>query len=167
MNKSKKNTVRVLSLILGLLLTLGCFAGCSEQNPSSAGGNTSSAVSQSAPSSEASQPAVSSSGVSDASQPASVKTITFKVIHGDKSTKEFTIETESANLRGALEQENLISGDESSYGLFVTEVDGETADDSKEQWWCLTKGGETWNNGVDNTEIADGDVFEFTLTEGY
>ena len=44
---------------------------------------------------------------------------------------------------------------------------GETADASRQQWWCLTKGGESVNTSADQTPIADGDVFELTLTEGY
>ena len=71
------------------------------------------------------------------------------------------------NLREALEQEKLAEGEESSFGLFVKTVDGETVDDGNQEWWCLTKGGEMWNYGVDDTKIADGDAFEFTFTEGY
>ena len=78
-----------------------------------------------------------------------------------------TITTEAEFLRGALEQEGIIAGEESDYGLFVTTVDGVTADDSLEQWWCFTKGGESLATGVDSTPIADGDTFEITLTEGY
>ncbi len=73
-------------------------------------------------------------------------------------------------IRGAdelYEAEGIIAGEDSSYGMFVQTVDGETADDGEQEWWCLTKGGEMWNYGVDDTEIADGDVYEFTLTVGY
>jgi hypothetical protein len=41
--------------------------------------------------------------------------------------------------------------------------DGETADDSQEQWWGFTKSGEYVETGVDATDIEDGDHFEFTL----
>ena len=54
-----------------------------------------------------------------------------------------------------------------SYGLFITTVDGETADDSKQQWWYITKGGEQVNSGADALPIADGDQFELTMMEGY
>ena len=95
------------------------------------------------------------------------KTITVQVIHGDGTQKDFTITTDAEFLRGALEQEGLVQGSESEYGLFVTAVDGETVDDSQQQWWCFTKGGEMLMTGVDTTPIADGDHFEITLTEGY
>ena len=51
--------------------------------------------------------------------------------------------------------EGLVEGEESSYGLFITTVDGETADDSNQEWWCLTKGGEMWNYGADSTELSE------------
>ena len=46
-------------------------------------------------------------------------------------------------------------------------VNGVTADDAQQQWWCFTKGGEMVNTGVDDTPIADGDTFEITLTTGW
>ena len=95
------------------------------------------------------------------------KTITVQVIHGDGTQKDFTISTDAEFLRGALEQEGLVQGDESEYGLFVTAVDGETADSEQQQWWCFTKGGEDLFTGVDSTPIADGDKFEITLKTGY
>jgi hypothetical protein len=95
------------------------------------------------------------------------KTVTVEVVHGDGSRKDFNIKTDEQYLRGALEQEKLVQGTEGQYGLFITAVDGETADDSKQQWWCVTKGGAQVNTGVDTTPIADGDTYELTLTTGY
>ena len=46
------------------------------------------------------------------------------------------IRTDEEYLRGALEQEDLIEGTESEYGLYVLTVDGETADESEQQWWA-------------------------------
>ena len=94
------------------------------------------------------------------------KTITVEVVLPDGST-ETAITTDEAYLRGALEQEGMIAGEESEYGLFVTAVNGVAADDSKEQWWCFTKDGESLATGVDSTPIADGEHYEITLTEGY
>lgn len=96
-----------------------------------------------------------------------VKSITLTVVHGDGASKDFTIETSQEMLGAALQDEKLIEGDESEYGLFVTTVDGETADSSQQQWWCLTAGGETVTTGVDSTPVEDGGKYEFTLTTGY
>ena len=95
------------------------------------------------------------------------KEIAVTVIHGDGSEKLFELSTDAESLRDALEPEGIIEGSESEYGLFVTTVDGETADDSLQQWWCFTKGGEDLFTGVDDTPIADGDHFEATLTTGW
>ncbi len=92
--------------------------------------------------------------------------IKFTAIYDD-TTKEFEIETTEKTLGAALLKEGIIEGSDSEYGLYVTTVDGRKADDSKQEWWCLTKGGEMWMNGVDTTEIADGDAYEFTLTVGW
>ena len=95
------------------------------------------------------------------------KLITVAVVHGDGSQKDFSIRTDAENLRAALEQEELIAGKESEWGLYVLTVDGETADEAQEQWWCLTKDGEMSATGVDDTMIADGDHYELTLKTGW
>ena len=85
----------------------------------------------------------------------------------DGTQNSHTISTSEEYLRGALEQAALIAGEEGEYGLFVKTVDGVTANDANQEWWCFTKGGETLETGVDSTPIADGDTFEITLTQGY
>ena len=63
--------------------------------------------------------------------------------------------------------DGLLAGEDSAYGLMVFTVDGETADwDRDQSWWCLTKGGEWLDTGVDDTLIEDGDHYEFTYTIG-
>ena len=108
-------------------------------------------------------------GIYFASRPATSaadKTITATVVANGEE-EAFTIHTDEEYLRGALESIDLIAGEESEYGLFVTSVSGITADDANQEWWCFTKGGESLNTGVDSTPIADGDAFEITLTVGY
>ena len=95
------------------------------------------------------------------------KTITVDINMPDSTTDTVTIKTDAAYLRGALEQEKLVQGEESQYGLFVKTVNGYTVDDSRQEWWCFTKGGETLFTGIDDTPIADGDKFEITMTVGY
>lgn len=95
---------------------------------------------------------------------AGAKTIGVEVVFEDSSTKDFTIHTDAEFLRGALEQENLISGTESQYGLMVMTVDGVTVDSSKNQWWQFKKSGTMLETGVDSTPVADGDQFEIVLS---
>lgn len=91
------------------------------------------------------------------------KTVYFEVIHSDTSRKEFTLSTDAQTLREALEQEGLIEGSDSEFGMFVTTVDGETADDSQRQWWRFDKDGEMLPTGVDDTMISDGEHYEAVL----
>lgn len=92
------------------------------------------------------------------------KTITVTVIQEGVEDKVFTIHTDAEFLRGALEQEKLVEGSESQYGLYVTTVDGVAVDDSLRQWWCLNDGeGNMLDTGVDSTPIADGDAFQIIL----
>ncbi|MBR0160904.1 MAG: DUF4430 domain-containing protein [Oscillospiraceae bacterium] len=95
------------------------------------------------------------------------KNLLIVVVHGDESRKEFPINTSAETLRGALEQESLIEGTESEYGIYITSVDGEAADESLQQWWCITKNGEMLMTGADDTMIADGEQYELTLTTGW
>ncbi|WP_288174625.1 DUF4430 domain-containing protein [Sporofaciens musculi] len=95
------------------------------------------------------------------------KEITVTVVHADETSKDFVYQTDAAYLGEVLKSEELVEGTEGEFGMFITSVDGETADDSKEQWWCITKGGEALNTSADQTPIEDGEKFELTLTEGY
>lgn len=95
------------------------------------------------------------------------KAITIEIIHGDGSVRTVEITTTAESLRGALEQESLVSGRDDVYGLLITTVDDETANEANEEWWCITKGGEPLMTGADSTTIADGEKYELTLTVGY
>ncbi|MCL2080651.1 MAG: DUF4430 domain-containing protein [Oscillospiraceae bacterium] len=95
------------------------------------------------------------------------KTISVSVIVDGRTVRELDIGTDAAYLRQALDEKDLISGEESAYGLLVKTVDGVTADDANQEWWSFTKEGEFLMTGVDDTPIEDGDVFEITLTVGW
>ena len=93
--------------------------------------------------------------------------LTIEVVFADGSKKTHEIKTNANNLGDALVENNIVKGEKSQYGLFITEVDGVKADDSKQQWWMLTKNGEMTPTGADTTPIANGDKFELTLKTGY
>ena len=95
------------------------------------------------------------------------KEISVLVTHGDNTPAEFTYQTDADYLGEVLLAEGLVSGEVGTYGLFITTVDNETADAGRQQWWCITKGGEILTTAADSTPIADGEQFELTLTEGY
>ena len=95
------------------------------------------------------------------------KEITVNVDHLNGDDTSYTIYTDAEYVRGALEQENLIEGTESEYGLYVQTVDGETADESKQEWWGYSVNGEFAELGVDSQPVADGDVYDFVLNVGW
>lgn len=95
------------------------------------------------------------------------KKITVTVIHADGTSKDFEYETNAENFGDVLREEKLAEGQESETGLFVTTVDGETADDSQQQWWKVSVNGEMAQKGVDETPVNDGDTFELALTTGW
>lgn len=96
------------------------------------------------------------------------KTVTVNIIHGDGTKKNFTISTNEEFLRGALEQEKLIEGDDGEYGLYIMSVDGETADEAIQQWWCVNDSeGNMLMTSVDQTAIQDGDIYEIVLKTGW
>ena len=167
----KKSFALVLALVLALGMT-ACGNGESSSSETASSAVSSEVSSEAVSSEAASSEAVSSEAAPEESaageeETAGSKTITLTVVHGDGTSNDITVSTDAENLRDALESEGIIAGEDSPYGMFVQTVDGETADDGEQEWWCLTKGGEMWNYGVDDTEIADGDVYEFTLTVGY
>lgn len=95
------------------------------------------------------------------------KNVSIIVIHKDGSEKSFSYHTDAEYLDEVLQSEGLIGGEESSYGLYVTTVDGEEANyDLDRGWWRLTKDGNKWMYGVSETPIADGDQYEWTYTIG-
>ena len=95
------------------------------------------------------------------------KSITVTVVHGDETEKVFEYDTDEEYLGPVVTEDGLVEGEEGEFGLFITTVDGETADEAKQEWWCVTKGGEMTTVSVSEQVIEDGDAFELTLTVGY
>lgn len=131
---------RIVSLLLAAVLMFALVA---------CGGETANETSSAAP-------------ASSAVEAAKIR-LTVAVTYADGKTEEFPIETDAKTLRGALEQENLVEGEESEYGLFVQKVNGVAASDNA--YWAFYQDGEYLMTGVDTTPIADGDRFEIKHEE--
>ena len=105
--------------------------------------------------------------ITDTKEEKAEVTITVQIKGSDGNVTDFVITTDAEFLRGALEQEDLIEGDESEYGLYVKVVNGERADyDADGAYWSFLKDGEYLMTGIDTTPIADGDVFSIEYTKG-
>lgn len=95
------------------------------------------------------------------------KGIAVVVTHADGTKNVFLINTRMENLGDALVEQELVQGERGAYGLYITTVDGEAANEGKQEWWCITKGGEALMTAADLTPISDGDQFELTFTIGF
>ena len=95
------------------------------------------------------------------------KALDITVVHGDGSEKDFDVHTDAEYLADALLENNIVEDNQTEYGLYILTADGETADESKEQWWCITKDGEMLTTGASQTVVSDGESYELTMTEGY
>lgn len=94
------------------------------------------------------------------------KYILFEVTHSDGTTKSIDIDTDAETLGDALMEQKLIDAEDGPYGLYVTAVDGEAAQESEREYWAFTKDGEMLNTGVSDTYIADGEHYEASI-QGY
>lgn len=97
------------------------------------------------------------------------KNITVDVLLADGTSTSYEINTDAEYLKEAIDGDGNITlgGSDSEYGFMITAVNGVTANDGNQEWWCLTKNGEMLMTGVSTTPINDGDKFEITLTVGY
>ena len=114
--------------------------------------------------------AVVMSVVSNANKPtgtAGSKQITVEVIHKDGTQAEFSYATDKEFLGELLVEEGLISGDKGAYGIYVSTVDGETADFAVDGgWWQLSQDGESVTVGADTLPITDGSTYTWAYTVG-
>lgn len=88
----------------------------------------------------------------------------FTVVVADLEGKETTFEmtSDKATVGEALLEEGLIAGEDSSYGLYVTTVNGIELDWDKDQkYWAFYIDGEYALTGVDQTELTEGTVYSF------
>lgn len=95
------------------------------------------------------------------------KDLTIRVIHGDLSSRTFEVATSAEFLAEALAEHGIAQGEDGPYGLYILTADGETADDGNQEWWCITRGGESLTTGASETPISGGEHYELTLMVGY
>ena len=93
------------------------------------------------------------------------KTVLVDVKMAEKSIT-FTIHTDASILGEILLGNELITGEDGPYGLYIKTVNGVQADYDKDQaYWAVYQDGEYLMSGVDSTEVSDGDHYEFVYTQ--
>lgn len=56
---------------------------------------------------------------------------------------------------------------ESDYGIYIMGFDGMMEDMDNQYWWCVTVNGESSTTGADEIPLTDGNVYHFTLMQGW
>lgn len=147
-----KKNLRILSLLLVILFALCAFVACTPAAPADTASGSDTASSQTDASDNAAENKI---------------TITVDVVGSDGKTTTFTITTAAETLRGALEQENLVQGEEGAYGLYIKTVNGETADyNVNGAYWALYEGDQMAMTGVDGIQITEGGHYKLVYTKG-
>ena len=92
----------------------------------------------------------------------------FTVKNVDNTVTKFLVHTNKTTVGSALLELGLITGDESEYGLYVTSVNGLTADWATENaYWAFYINGEYGQTGVDSTKVVAGATYEMVKTISY
>lgn len=87
---------------------------------------------------------------------------TFEVEHLNGNVVKFTVKTDKKILADALLENNLVAGDNGTYGLYVKTVDGVTYDYEKDgAYWSLYTDGEESMTGVSYITIEAGHTYKF------
>lgn len=92
------------------------------------------------------------------------KNFNFDVTFADGNIKHYVINTDKETVGDALLELDIISGDESQYGLYVKSVDGQVADFDKDgTYWAFYINGQYASTGVDQTNIENGATYELKV----
>ena len=94
------------------------------------------------------------------------KTITV-LVSAEGQSLTFTIHTDKATLREAMDEHQLIGGTEGAYGLTLEVVNGMEVKFDSGYWWGIYKDGKATPTGIDGVEIADGDSYELRKTNEF
>ena len=92
------------------------------------------------------------------------KSFTTEVVDKDGGKVTFTVKTDADTVGKALLDQGVIAGEDSSYGLYVKTVNGETADyDADGTYWGFYINGEYAMTGVDATTLETGATYAFRV----
>ena len=86
----------------------------------------------------------------------------LEIVHSSGESKALTVHTDADTVGAALLALGVIAGEDSSYGLYVKTVDGETLDyETDGKYWAFYVGGAYAATGVDQTAAEEGASYAF------
>lgn len=56
---------------------------------------------------------------------------------------------------------------ESDYGIYIIGFNGMQEDMDNQYWWCVSVNGQSSVTGADEIPLMDGDIYNFTLKQGF
>ena len=134
----------IVLIVAMALMTTGCNG--ETKDPSASGGNSTSAQADGKVLGEGS------------------RQFSLTVSDQDGNQTEFEIHTDQETVGAALQELELIDGEEWQYGLYVTSVNGITADYDKDgMYWAFYVDDAYAQTGVDATEIQEGASYALKL----
>ena len=90
--------------------------------------------------------------------------MTVEVTDADGNKTTFEVHTDAKTVGAALQELNLIAGDQSDYGLYIKQVLGITADyEAAGTYWAFYIDGQYAATGADMTDINPGSVYSFVV----
>ena len=92
------------------------------------------------------------------------KEFEFSVKYENGETEKCIVKTDKKTVGDALLENEIITGEDGPYGLYVKSVNGAVADfDKTGTYWAFYVNGEYATSGVDSTEIKDGEKYSFEI----
>lgn len=96
---------------------------------------------------------------------ASAKAVVIEVRDKEGNEKSYSGNTDAEFLKDAMDDLSsagfAYEASDSEYGLFVTSVNGVTADSADSAYWAVYVNGEYGQYGISEQPVADGDTFTF------
>jgi len=165
--KMKNKVLRILSVFLAFIIVAAmtmAMASCGTTSGTEAGKQTEAAA---VDTEGAAVPDTGSAVTAAPSDEAAVsKTITVDVVDNNGETTTFTLETKTDFLEDALVEAELVEGEETDFGLYITTVNGLKADYNADgSWWAIYQDGEMLMVGAGDTVISDGDHYELVYSK--
>ena len=156
---------RIHSLILCMMLIVAMAFGTVGCNTKKQDNRVAEAVTQETTDNEQSKPVEEETAESTEEVLGEGQTVfLFTVVDKDGMQSNFEIHTDKETVGDALLDLELISGEDSEYGLFVKEVNGITADYGVDQtYWAFYVDGEYAMSGIDTTIIEEGKAYAFKV----
>ncbi|MBQ8016023.1 MAG: DUF4430 domain-containing protein [Clostridia bacterium] len=91
----------------------------------------------------------------------------FEVVDVDGNVTVFNVHTDEKTVGAALQEYELIKGEQGDYGIYIKEVNGIIADyDIDGTYWAFYVDGAMSMTGVDQVEIVEGSTYSFRVEKG-